>query len=164
MQVTGKAVADMLNEERVKLMTKMASYEANEGKKNVAIGNYFRGDYIGLQVIKAVLNATIAFAIVFAMFIFYDFEVFMSDIYKMDLLHFGKTIMIIYLIFIVAYAVISYAIYTHRYTEARKSLKVYYNNLKRLAYLYDREARNKGVNVPDDGGQRQKKSDALNRF
>ena len=36
----------MLNEERIKLMTKMACYEANEGKKNVAIGNYFRGDYI----------------------------------------------------------------------------------------------------------------------
>ena len=31
----------MLNEERIKLMTKMAAYEADEGKKNVAIGNYF---------------------------------------------------------------------------------------------------------------------------
>ena len=26
----------MLNEERIKLMTKMAAYEADEGKKNVA--------------------------------------------------------------------------------------------------------------------------------
>ena len=34
----------MLNEERVILMTKLASYEANEGKKNVAIGNYFRSE------------------------------------------------------------------------------------------------------------------------
>ena len=59
----------MLNEERIKLMTKMASYEANEGKKNVSIGSYFRGDYIGLQVVKSVLNATVAFLIVFAMFI-----------------------------------------------------------------------------------------------
>ena len=32
----------MLNEEKVILMTQMASYEENEGKKNMAIGRYFR--------------------------------------------------------------------------------------------------------------------------
>ena len=56
----------MLNEERIRLMTKMASYEANEGKKNVSIGSYFRGDYIGLQVIKSVISGTIGFFIIFA--------------------------------------------------------------------------------------------------
>ena len=131
----------MLNEERIKLMTKMAVYEANEGKKNVAIGNYFRGDYIGLQVIKSIISATIAFLIVFGLFVFYDFEVFMSDIYKMDLLGFGKNVIIAYLIFVAVYALISYMIYTYRYTKARKSLKMYYNNLKKLAYLYDKEGR-----------------------
>ena len=129
----------MLNEERIKLMTKMACYEANEGKKNVAIGNYFRGDYIGLQVIKSILSATIAFVILFAMFIFYDFEIFMTDIYKMDLFQFAKSVIIDYRIFTGVYALISYGVYTYRYTRAKKSLKMYYNNLKRLAYLYDRE-------------------------
>ena len=42
----------MLNEERVILMTKLASYEANDGRRNVAIGSYFRSDYIGWQVLK----------------------------------------------------------------------------------------------------------------
>ena len=131
----------MLNEERIKLMTKMAAYEADEGKKNVAIGNYFRGDYIGLQVIKSIIIATIAFVIVFGLFVFYDFEVFMSDIYKMDLLGFGRTVITAYLIFVAVYALISYMIYTYRYAKARKSLKMYYNNLKKLAYLYDKEGR-----------------------
>lgn len=131
----------MLNEERIKLMTKMAVYEADEGKKNVAIGNYFRGDYIGLQVIKSIISATIAFVIVFGLFVFYDFEVFMSDIYKMDLLGFGRTVITAYLIFVAVYALISYMIYTYRYAKARKSLKMYYNNLKKLAYLYDKEGR-----------------------
>lgn len=135
----------MLNEERIKLMTKMACYEENEGKKNVAIGNYFRGDYIALQVIKSIVSATVAFIIVFAMFIFYDFEVFMADIYKMDLLQFGKTVIIAYLIFTAVYACISYGVYTYRYTKARRSLKIYYNNLKKLAYLYDREKKNREV-------------------
>lgn len=131
----------MLNEERIRLMTKMASYEANEGKRNVSIGSYFRGDYIGLQVIKSIISGTIGFFIVFGMFILYDFEVFMADIYKMDLLDFGKNVVIAYLVFIVLYAAASYGVYTYRYTKARKSLKRYYNNLKKLAYLYDKENR-----------------------
>lgn len=122
-------------------MTKMACYEADEGRKNVAVGSYFRGDYIGLQVIKSIVCGTVAFVIIFAMVIFYDFEVFMADIYKMDLLEFAKTAIIDYLIFIVAYAVISYGVYTYKYTKARRSLKMYYNNLKKLSYLYDREAK-----------------------
>ena len=80
----------MLNEERIILMTQMASYEANEGKKNVAIGSYFRSDYIGWQVLKSIISATIAFVVVFAMYIFYDFEIFMMEIYKMDLLEIGR--------------------------------------------------------------------------
>ena len=78
----------MLNQERIILMTKMASYEKNEGKKNDSIMNYFRGDYVWLQVMKSFVCGTIAFGVVFGMYIFYDFEVFMLDIYKMDLMEF----------------------------------------------------------------------------
>lgn len=131
----------MLNEERIKLMTKMACYEANEGRKNVSIGSYFRSDYIGLQVIKSLINATVAFCILFGLFIMYDFEAFMADLYKMDLFEFGKSVIIAYLVFAAAYGIISYGVYTYRYTRARKSLKIYYNNLKKLAYLYDREGK-----------------------
>lgn len=126
----------MLNEERIVLMTKMASYEERDGKKNMAIGKYFRSDYIAIQVLKSILSATIAFAIVFALFIFYDFEVFMQDIYKMDLITFAQNILIYYGITIVAYGIISYLIYSYRYAKAKKSLKCYYHNLKKLNSLY----------------------------
>ncbi|MDE6662991.1 MAG: hypothetical protein K2K46_06560 [Lachnospiraceae bacterium] len=127
----------MLNEERVILMTKLASYEAGEGKKNVAIGSYFRSDYIGWQVLKSIISASIAFVVVFAMYIFYDFEVFMMDIYKMDLLEFCKNVLIWYAAVVGAYAVISYIVYTYRYSKARKSLRLYYKNLRKLANMYE---------------------------
>ncbi len=127
----------MLNEERVILMTKMASYEENEGRRNVNIGNYFRDDYISIQVIKSVLCATIAYLIVFALFVFYDFETFMQDIYKMDLLEFGKNVLFYYVVTVVSYGVLSYLVYSYRYTKAKKSLKRYYQNLKKLNSLYN---------------------------
>lgn len=126
----------MLNEERVVLMTKLASYETNEGRKNVAIGNYFRSDYIGWQVLKSIISATIAFVVVFAMYIFYDFEIFMMDIYKMDLLEFGKNVLLAYAGVVGSYAVISYIVYAYRYSRAHKSLRLYYMNLRKLAGMY----------------------------
>ena len=129
----------MLNEERIILMTKMASYEEKEGKKNVAIGSYFRSDYITIQVLKSVLSATIAFFIVFALYILYDFEVFMQDIYKMDLIGFAQDILIYYGVTVVCYGVLSYVIYSYRYAKAKKSLKCYYHNLKKLNSLYNQQ-------------------------
>ncbi len=129
----------MLNEERVRLMTKMACYEEQEGKKNMSVGSYFRSDYIGLQVIKSVINATIAYILLFGVYVLYDLEVFMEDLYKMDLLAFGRTVAIDYLIFVVVYGAISYGVYAYRYSKARRSLKIYYNSLKKLKFLYDRE-------------------------
>ena len=127
----------MLNEERVILMTKMASYEEHEGKKNMKIGKYFRSDYIAVQVLKSILYATVAFVLIFGMFVLYDFEVFMQDIYKMDLVSFAKTLLTYYGITVVIYGAISYVIYAYRYSKARKSLKLYYHNLKKLNSLYE---------------------------
>lgn len=128
----------MLNEERIILMTKLASYESGEGKKNTAIGSYFRSDYIGMQVVKSVISATIAFFILFALYVLYDFETFMSEVYKMDLFVFAKNVLVAYGVTVVGFAILTYVLYSYRYNKAKKSLKNYYNNLKKLASMYDR--------------------------
>lgn len=129
----------MLNEERVILMTQLAAYEKDEGKKSVKIGNYFRSDYIAIQVLKSVVSATVAFAIVFALFIFYDFETFMQDLYKMDLIAFARNVLIWYGVTVAGYGVATYAICSYRYARAKKSLKCYYHNLKKLNSLYNEQ-------------------------
>lgn len=126
----------MINEERVMLMTRLASYEKNEGQENEDIGNYFRSDYIAIQVMKGLLGATVAFAMGFAMYILYDFEAFMQDIYKIDLIAFAKNILIYYGVFVIIYGVVTYLFFAFRYAKARKSLRKYYQNLKKLNSLY----------------------------
>ena len=42
----------MLNEERIRLMTKMASYETREGKEHMPIKQYYRRDYISYEMMK----------------------------------------------------------------------------------------------------------------
>lgn len=127
----------MLNEERIILMTKLASYETGQGKKSEAIGRYFRSDYIGVQVVKSVISASIAYAVLFGLYILYDLEKLMTDIYKMDLFEFAKNVLLQYAVLVVGFAVITYAVYAYRYSKAKRSLKNYYNNLRKLASMYD---------------------------
>ena len=128
----------MLNKERVILMTKMASYEEKEGRKNHSVLGYFRGDYVWFQVLKSVIYGTVAFGIIFAMYIFYDFEIFMMDIYKMDLLEFAKSVLKKYLLAVGIYCIISYAVYSYRYAKARHGVRLYQNNLRKLSGMYDK--------------------------
>lgn len=128
----------MLNEERIILMTRMASYESGEGKKNEAIGRYFRSDYIGVQIVKSVISASIAFMVLFGLYILYDLENLMTEIYRMDLFLFAKNVLMLYAGTVVGFAVLTYAVYAYRYSKAKKSLKNYYNNLRKLASLYDK--------------------------
>lgn len=127
----------MINEEKVILMTKLASYETDNGKKDILVVNYFRSDYIGFQLLKSVIAATISFCALFAVYAFYNFEELMQDVYKMDLLGFGKNVVILYLCFVGGYGVISYIFYAARYAKAKKHLKNYHGNLRRLAGMYD---------------------------
>ena len=126
----------MLNEERVILMTHLAAYEAGEGKRNAKIGNYFRSDYIAVQVLKSIVSASIAFALVFALYVFYNFEEFMQNLYKIDLIVFARNILIRYGVTVVSYGVVTYITCTYRYSKVRRSLKRYYHNLKKLNSLY----------------------------
>ena len=129
----------MLSQERIKLMTKMAAYEENEGKKYMSIGSYFRSDYMGMQVIRSVICGTLAFFLLAGLYVYYHFETMMQDIYKMDLLLLGRRVLFYYLVFIAAYSVITYVIYSFRYSRAKRSLKHYYYHLKQLAAIYDIE-------------------------
>lgn len=131
----------MLNEERIKLMSRMAAYEENEGRHNMAIGNYFRSDYISLQLLKSVISATITYVIILGIFTFYDFETVMKEMYQVDLLATGKQLLLYYVIFTGIYTLISYIVYSYRYNRAKKSLKNYYVHLHKLAEMYAEDSK-----------------------
>lgn len=129
----------MVNEERIKLMTRMAAYEKEKHKKNKNIVSFFKKDYISMQILKSIVYTTIAFGIILALYVLYDFEIFMKDIYQMDLFQFAKSVIIIYLIFLGIILVATHAVALYRYNRALQSTKVYYANLKRLSQIYGEE-------------------------
>lgn len=130
----------MLDEEKVILMTKMAAFIDREGKKNDAINSYFRSDYVGFNIIKSIISATIVYAIFLATYVLCKFEEVLSNIYNTEnILSVGRRCLIYYLLLVGVYSLASYIIYSYRYSRMRRSMRAYYENLKKLARMYEKE-------------------------
>ena len=126
----------MLNEEKVILMTKLASYEKRQISKYRNIDSYFRGDYIVLEVMKSVFAGTVAFCICLGLYLLYNSEEFMANIYEMDYMGVVKTVLIYYGITIGVFVILTYILSAWRFRTAKKSLKNFYSNLKKLSAFY----------------------------
>ena len=51
----------MVNEEKVKIMNRLAMYEHGEGRKYLPVSRYYRSDYIGLALIRNFFLVTIGY-------------------------------------------------------------------------------------------------------
>lgn len=122
----------MINEEKVLRMTKMASYEASGGRKDKAVAGYFKGDYIGMQLLLSFVVITAALLIGFAAYLSFNFEEVMANIYSMDLVAIGKKLLLYYLIALGVYLAATYFVYMLRYRKARKRLNLYLEYLNCL--------------------------------
>lgn len=129
----------MISKERVRHMTKLAEFENEESKACQKATQYFRRDYVAIELIKSFFAGTIAFGLLFVLWLFYDMENLAKKINNMDLIGFGIQIIVIYLVFLAVYLIITYIIYNRRYTKGRKQVKEYYSRLKRVSSLYREE-------------------------
>ncbi len=120
-------------------MTKMAAYESRQGRRDISVHEFFRGDYISFQVLKSALYCTVGFALGVAMYILYDLEGFLTDFYKMDVVEFAKGIATKYAVVLVIYLLASYFVYAYRYSRAKKHMKKYVSQLNELDTMYDWE-------------------------
>ena len=127
----------MLNEEKIRLMTKAASFEAGEGKKALEMNRFYKGDYLSIHLIGAWISYTVAFCLCVGLWAFYKMEYLMTNLHKMDLAAFGKGLALLYLALLGIYLVIQYVVYYNRYQENRKKLAAYNHILKRISGIYE---------------------------
>ena len=129
------------DEEKIKIMNKLAMYEQGEGKKYLPVSKYYRSDYIGLALIKNFFLITIGYVLIVAAVAVYFGEYLLENIHKMNLVALGAYIIIGYLVVLVFYSVLTYIQYSVKYYRAKKSVREYYSQLTSLSKIYAREER-----------------------
>ena len=129
----------MLNEERIRLMTKMASYEEGEGKEYIPIKQYYRRDYLSFQGVKTFFSSTICFGILLLFRLVYGMEDITELTGSKVISAIGVSLLMEYLAFIAIFQFIAYIVYSRRYAKAARGTKEYYSLLKKVQKLQEKE-------------------------
>lgn len=132
----------MLNNDKIRLMTKLALYEQKEGKKHIAGGKYYRSDYVSLAMINSAIIATLAYILILGSIVLINIETILSIITTFDMLELGRIVVISYIIYMLIYLTITYIVSRLKYDNIKSELKNYDNNLKELYTIYKKEEEN----------------------
>lgn len=126
----------MLKEEKIHLMTRLALYEKKEGKKTIPIGKYYKKDYVALKMLQTAFATAIAYFCILALWSFGQLEVLLEGLNGMNFVALGVYVILGFVVTELVFLVIAYQRYSRQYTEAKKSLKPYYQDLKHLNNYY----------------------------
>lgn len=129
----------MLNEDKIRLMTKLASYEQGKGKKDLEISKYFKADYISLNMIKSFFSATIAYVFMLFIWLLFQMDGIMQNSAGIDFAQTGFKIVGLYIVFLVVYMTITRFVYARRFHDTRANLKEYNHELKHLERILREE-------------------------
>ena len=122
----------MVREEKVKLMTKIAIYEKHQGKTEIPMHEYYKGDYVRIHTLKAVVFATAAFAIILALFAVYKLDYILENVIKIDYRRTAIIIGLVYAVWILVYWLSARILYAKRYENSRSNIIIYNHHLKKL--------------------------------
>lgn len=129
----------MLNNRKIRLMTKLAAYENKEGKEDIRLSKYYKTDYVRLQVLKSIAATTFGYLLLLLMICIYKSEYLIQNAVSLDYRSIGMTILG-YFIVIQTISIIGTMIgYSIKYDRSRKKLSKYFNLLKRLRIIYKEE-------------------------
>lgn len=129
----------MLNEKKIRLMTELARYEENEGKEALRIGKYFRSDYVGMAMLRNFFLASLGYVVILLLIASYFLDYLLDNVHTMNLVLWGTIVIGGYLVVLTLYSVVTYTVYSLRYSRARRSLQEYEHELEQLERFYDKE-------------------------
>ena len=130
----------MFDEEKVKVMTKLAIYEKGEGKKDLPLSKYYKRDYIKYNILKTVVYSTFAYWLIIAGLILINLEKLLTKINDIKYINVVTALIIGYVVFLIFYSIITKCVYTKKYEKAVPKIIIYNFLLKKLMKYYeDRE-------------------------
>jgi hypothetical protein len=129
----------MLNNEKIRVMSKLALYEKRKGKDDIKIGKYYKTDYVRLQVLKTVVSVTLGYLLILLMIGIYKSEYLISNAVTLNFTRIGQVILGFYIMIITVYVISVIIGYSFQYDISRKHLSKYYKSLKKLSNIYEEE-------------------------
>ncbi|MBQ4283251.1 MAG: hypothetical protein IJB96_04910 [Lachnospira sp.] len=119
------------------MMTKMAIYEKNEGRKSLKTAKYYKSDFIAFGVLKSLITTTIAYVILVVLVVLCNLEDMLAQANDLDYIAIGKQMCVYYVIMLLVFSVIAGLVSAYRYDQYKKGLKKYSSRLNKLERFYN---------------------------
>ena len=129
----------MLNEERIRLMTRTAVLE-EKNKTAIRANGYYRKEYVVSHFLVVWIWLTISFCILGGGVAFLYIEEFPKEAQNADWRVILYTALILYVMLVFAFAVVSLLVYSYRYSKYQETVKQLNANYKTLERMYKKEA------------------------
>ena len=126
----------VVNEEKTRIMIKVARHEKELGEKVINEGSYYKSDYVHLHTLSVIFNFSVAYALVLALLALYNIDYIFLNFVTINYIKLFIEIFVPYLSIIIACALVSGIYYTDQYKRDREKIKEYYSELKRLEEYY----------------------------
>jgi len=125
----------MISKEKIRIMTDLARYDRDSGKKNYIINSYFMPDYVGRYAVGSFISFTFCFLLVMVISVVYRFDEIMSEPDITKIIKLFQPYIIYYIAGLVVYEIIVIIVYAYRYSKGKRQIKVHTAKLKRLNKL-----------------------------
>lgn len=131
----------MLNEEKIRWMTKASIYEKRQGRIDLGRNEYFMGDYVRLHLLKNGISLTIAYILLAGLYAVYKIEEIFDMAANMQLGLLLKEMLLLYIILLVIYTGIGIVYYSWQYQSSHKQVKKYYRILRHIDQCGEKNVR-----------------------
>lgn len=129
----------MLNNEKIRTMTKLAVYEEVKGREDLKMAKYYKTDYVRLQVLKTAVSVTIGYGLILLLIAMYKADYIITKVVTLDFVRIGQYILGCYIIIMAVYITCTILWYNYIYNKSRKNLSKYNKLLKKLINFYQQE-------------------------
>ena len=131
----------MLNEEKIRWMTRASIYEKRQGHTDLERNEYFLGDYVRLHLMKNMIGVTVAYILMVGLYAVCKIEDIFALAANMQLMVFLKEVLLVYLILALIYTGIGIIYYAWQYQSSHKQLKKYYRILRHIDQCGEKNSR-----------------------
>lgn len=129
----------MLNNNKIRIMSKLAMFEQNEGKEDLRLSKYYRLDYLRLHLLTDIVSVTIGYLLILGVVLFYNLEYIIANAITLNYLDIGYKVLGIYIFILIFYGAYSLIMYSIKYNRSKKKLHKYFKDLKALREVYREE-------------------------
>lgn len=129
----------MLDKRKIRLMTKLALYEQNEGREDMKISAYYKKDYVSMKMIATLIWTTIGYGCAMLLVLGWGMTGWMEKLTLALIVMLVAVILLGYLALLIITFIITSRISNRKHRDARMRMKRYNHGLLQLMKMYEKE-------------------------